>query len=115
MKKDSVGVFAKELRRGNLILAVLAGLRIQRYGYQLQQFLAARGLLIQEATLYPLLKRLQGQGYLQSEWRIDDDRPKRFYQLTPEGKQILEEMLSVARNISSSVEAIYKEEGDADS
>jgi PadR family transcriptional regulator PadR len=78
-----------ELRRGCLILAVLAELRSERYGYTLRKALAEQGMEIDEGTLYPLLRRLESQGLLFSEWREEDKRNKRFYKLSSEGKAIL--------------------------
>jgi len=72
-----------ELRRGCLTLAVLAQLREERYGYTLRKALADDGLVIDESTLYPLLRRLEAQGLLASQWREEEKRNKRFYRLTP--------------------------------
>ena len=81
---------ASELRRGVLVLAVLSHLRQQEYGYSLKQALAAQGLDINEGTLYPLLRRLEGQGLLSSDWQVvDDARPRRYYALSPLGKEVL--------------------------
>src|SRR3982751_840320 len=78
-----------ELRRGSLILAVLGALREERYGYTLRVSLEEAGLPIEEGALYPLLRRLESQGLLASEWREDAKRNKRFYRLTPEGLELL--------------------------
>jgi len=75
-----------ELRRGSLILAVLAALRKEQYGYTLRKTLADQGMAIDEGTLYPLVRRLETQGLLVSEWREEDKRNKRFYRLSSEGK-----------------------------
>ena len=78
-----------ELRRGTLILAVLSQLEQAQYGYSLKQILSERGVEINEGTLYPLLRRLEGQGLLESEWQvIDDTRPRRYYQISPAGTTI---------------------------
>jgi PadR family transcriptional regulator len=97
-----------ELRRGSLILAVLAQLRSEQYGYTLRKALSEHGMDIDEGTLYPLLRRLETQGLLVSEWREEDKRNKRFYVLSPEGKQILQQLLSEWKNIDSSLTAIVK-------
>src|ERR1700681_2352361 len=81
-----------ELRRGCLILAVLAELRTERYGYTLRKALADQGMAIDEGTLYPLLRRLESQGLLLSEWREEDRRNKRFYRLSADGKLILKQL-----------------------
>jgi PadR family transcriptional regulator PadR len=71
-----------ELRRSCLIVAVLAELRTEQYSYTLRKDLAEHGLAIDEGTLYPLLRRLESQGLLVSEWREEDKRNKRFYRIT---------------------------------
>jgi len=98
-----------ELRRGCLILAVLVALRTEQYGYTLRKILAERGMAIDEGTLYPLLRRLETQGLLKSQWREEDKRNKRFYRLTPEGKLILEQLLVEWRGIDSSLNEILEE------
>jgi PadR family transcriptional regulator PadR len=97
-----------ELRRGCLTLAVLAQLRSEHYGYTLRKDLAERGLEIDESTLYPLLRRLESQGLLLSEWREEDKRNKRFYHLSPEGKQILTRLLDEWNSINTSVSRILE-------
>lgn len=98
-----------ELRRGCLILAVLAALRTEQYGYTLRKVLADHGMEIDEGTLYPLLRRLESQGLLKSQWREEDKRNKRFYRLSPEGKQILKQLFVEWQGIDSSLEEILKE------
>src|ERR1700758_1561163 len=82
-----------ELRRGCLVLAVLASLGKEQYGYTLRKILTEHGIAIDEGTLYPLLRRLESQGLLKSRWREEDKRNKRFYQLSAEGKLILKQLL----------------------
>lgn len=92
-KHDKEAVHDKlllELRRGVLALAVLSRLATAEYGYSLKQELNQRGLAINEGTLYPLLRRLESQGLLESDWRVvDDARPRRYYRLSPMGETIL--------------------------
>jgi PadR family transcriptional regulator PadR len=95
-----------ELRRGSLTLGVLARLRREQYGYTLRQGLAADGLDMEESTLYPLLRRLESQGLLVSEWREEDKRKKRFYRLSPQGEAMLARLLEEWRRISVSLERI---------
>jgi PadR family transcriptional regulator, regulatory protein PadR len=95
-----------ELRRGCLVLAVLAKLRAEHYGYTLRKALADRGMEIDENTLYPLLRRLESQGLLHSQWREEDKRNKRFYSLSPEGEQILQQLLVEWHNINASLNRI---------
>ena len=95
-----------ELRRGCLTLAVLAQLRQEHYGYTLRKELAERGLEIEESTLYPLLRRLEAQGLLVSEWREEEKRNKRFYRLSGEGQQILGQLLEEWQAINASINRI---------
>jgi len=98
-----------ELRRGCLVLAVLAALRREQYGYTLRKTLSEHGLEIDEGTLYPLLRRLESQGLLASEWREEEKRRKRFYLLSAGGAQVLDQLLAEWRGIDSSIHAILKE------
>lgn len=95
-----------ELRRGSLILAVLARLRTEQYGYSLRVALAEGGVEMEESTLYPLLRRLESQGLLDSEWREEDRRKKRFYRLSPLGETILTRLAAEWRALSASLEAM---------
>ena len=92
-----------ELRRGCLALAVLAQLRQEHYGYTLRKALAERGLTIDESTLYPLLRRLETQGLLASQWREEDKRNKRFYRLSPDGERMLGLLLEEWNAINTAV------------
>jgi PadR family transcriptional regulator PadR len=94
-----------ELRRGCLTLAVLAQLRQERYGYTLRKALAERGLEIDESTLYPLLRRLESQGLLTSEWREEEKRNKRFYRLSGDGEQMLGQLFEEWQTINAAVDA----------
>jgi PadR family transcriptional regulator PadR len=96
--------FRLELRRGCLVLAVLAQLQTEHYGYTLRKALSSRGLAIDEGTLYPLLRRLESQGLLVSEWREEEKRKKRFYRVSPEGATLLERLLEEWRSINASLE-----------
>ncbi|WCM27225.1 helix-turn-helix transcriptional regulator [Sphingomonas sp. QA11] len=95
-----------ELRRGSLVLAVLARLTEERYGYTLRQALAADGLEMEESTLYPLLRRLETQGLLHSEWREEEKRKKRFYRLSPMGVAMLAALTVEWRGINASLDKI---------
>lgn len=95
-----------ELRRGSLVLAVLSALRKEQYGYTLRKTLADQGMAIDEGTLYPLLRRLESQGLLVSEWREEEKRNKRFYRLSSDGKAILKQLLAEWQSINSSLDGI---------
>ena len=100
-----------ELRRGSLVLAVLACLRTEQYGYSLRQALAADGLEMEESTLYPLLRRLEAQGLLDSEWREEERRKKRFYRLSVAGVAMLAALTEEWRGINASVDRILSQPG----
>jgi PadR family transcriptional regulator PadR len=99
-----------ELRRGCLIVAVLAQLRVEHYGYTLRKALADAGLAVDEGTLYPLLRRLETQGLLVSEWREENKRNKRFYRLSPDGDVILRQLLDEWQGINGSINKIVQGE-----
>ena len=82
-----------ELRRGVLSIAVLSQLSKEEYGYSLLKALSDKGMEIDQSTLYPLLRRLESQGLLQSDWRIvDDARPRRYYVISPQGRAVLKKL-----------------------
>jgi PadR family transcriptional regulator PadR len=81
--------FTQEIRRGALVLAVLSQLKVARYGYALIDQLAKQGLDIEQGTLYPLLHRLEEQGLLQSEWNVEGSHPRRYYVISPMGRELL--------------------------
>jgi PadR family transcriptional regulator PadR len=82
-----------ELRRGVLSIAVLSQLSKEEYGYSLLKALSDKGMEIDQSTLYPLLRRLESQGLLQSDWRImDEARPRRYYVISPQGRAVLNKL-----------------------
>ena len=99
-----------ELRRGSLVLAVLATLRSEQYGYTLRKTLADHGLDVDENTLYPLLRRLETQGLLASQWREENKRNKRFYLLSATGEAVLTQLLAEWTAINSSLTSLVKEQ-----
>ncbi len=101
---------ASELRRGVLVLAVLAQCRSVQYGYSLKQQLSAAGLDINEGTLYPLLRRLEGQGLLRSEWLVTEDRPRRYYTLSTGGAEVLEKLVKEWQELVSVVANVLPQE-----
>jgi PadR family transcriptional regulator, regulatory protein PadR len=106
---DIFETLRQELRRGSLILAVLAQLRAEHYGYTLRAELAAAGVEIDEGALYPMLRRLETQGLLSSEWREENKRNKRFYRLSPAGEAILARLIDEQRALNQSLDSILKE------
>jgi DNA-binding PadR family transcriptional regulator len=89
---DSAEKLVQELRRGTVVLAVFSQLHQEHYGYSLRQELEERGFDINEGTLYPMLRRLETQGLLQSRWEKGDGRPRRYYSLSPQGEALFLEL-----------------------
>ena len=79
-----------ELRRGLIVLVVMSQLENKQYGYSLLKQLEEKGFSITQDTLYPLMRRLENQGYLKSDWQLDENRPRRYYQLNELGLAVLE-------------------------
>lgn len=104
------GKFEQDLRRGVLVLAVLSQLRVPQYGYSLRQALAERGMPIEEGTLYPLLRRLEGQGLLASQWRIDDGPPRRYYTLSDQGVETYQDLTMAWGSLTSVMDRLVNEE-----
>src|SRR6185295_9923359 len=92
IRDNNAAKLETELRRGVLVLAVLSQLRSAQYGYSLRQALAQKGMPIEEGTLYPLLRRLEEQGLLASDWRIEDGPPRRYYKLSALGTRLLADL-----------------------
>ena len=95
-----------EMRRGAIVLAVLGQLQREHYGYSLRKNLADRGLHVEEGTLYPLIRRLEKQGLLVSEWREEDKRRKRFYRLSDAGSGIYQQLLHDWQALNASIHKI---------
>jgi PadR family transcriptional regulator, regulatory protein PadR len=89
MENNNMQNIVNELRRGIIILAVLSQLDEEQYGYSLLKKLSDQGLELDQGTLYPLLRRLESQGLLQSSWNVEGSRPRRYYVISPEGQKIL--------------------------
>lgn len=87
--EETLAAHGQELRRGTVVLAALASLAEPRYGYALLEYLAEAGIDVEGNTLYPLLRRLEKQQLLTSEWNTDESRPRKFYALTDEGREVL--------------------------
>jgi PadR family transcriptional regulator, regulatory protein PadR len=89
MENETLQNTILELRRGVILLAVLSQLGQEQYGYSLLKLLSDQGLELDQGTLYPLLRRLESQGLLQSVWRLEEARPRRYYVISDEGRKLL--------------------------
>ena len=95
-----------ELRRGSLVLAVLGALKTEHYGYTLCRLLNEKGIAIEESTLYPLLRRLESQGLLDSEWREENKRRKRFYRISGDGRRVYSALTQEWKALNASLKKI---------
>jgi DNA-binding PadR family transcriptional regulator len=100
----------QELRRGILVLAALSQLDEARYGYALIDELSRRGLEIDQGTLYPLLRRLEDQGLLESEWNVEGSRPRRYYKISAAGEELLQELIDEWRSLVGVMEGLLFQE-----
>ncbi len=107
--KEATEIGLVELRRGALVLAVLSRLRWRQYGYSLRQALADGGMPIEEGTLYPLLRRLEAQGLLDSEWDTASAPPRRYYRLNHEGERVLAELAHAWRSQARAMDVFLAE------
>jgi DNA-binding PadR family transcriptional regulator len=97
-----------ELRRGMIVLAVLSQLDQEQYGYSLLKRLADQGLDLDQGTLYPLLRRLESQGILSSNWNTEGSRPRRYYVISQEGQKILPRLKEEWNRIVSMMDGMLK-------
>lgn len=109
-KKDLMTSLKSELRRGTLILSVLSQLREEKYGYALVQSLEEIGVDIDPNTLYPLLRRLEKQGLLCSQWEVGESKPRKYYKRTPFGEEIFLGLKEQWERLSENITGILKEE-----
>ncbi|MCD1268110.1 PadR family transcriptional regulator [Microbacterium sp. MEC084] len=101
VQNDALETHRQELRRGTVVLACLLLLQKPGYGYGLLEELAGRGFDTDANTLYPLLRRLEKQGYLTSEWNTDEARPRKFYRTSEAGKGLADTLTAEWRAIAA--------------
>lgn len=109
-EKELMANLIQELRRGTLILSVLSQLKEPRYGYVLVEQLEEKGVPIDPNTLYPLLRRLEKQGILCSEWEMGGSKPRKYYKRTVSGDKIYLELKKQWQSISSGMNRLLEEE-----
>lgn len=97
-----------ELRRGVIVLAVLSQLGEAQYGYNLLKLLSQNGLELDQGTLYPLLRRLESQGLLQSFWKLEDSRQRKYYIISAAGLKMLPSLTDEWSKIVSMMENLLK-------
>ncbi|WP_313818542.1 PadR family transcriptional regulator [Citricoccus sp.] len=106
---SALATHRQELRRGTLVVACLLACRTPRYGYALLEYLASAGLDAEANTLYPLLRRLEGQGLLKAEWNTDEPRPRKYYSLTEDGAGMADELRDEWTRLTASMATLWKE------
>jgi PadR family transcriptional regulator, regulatory protein PadR len=97
--EETIAGHLQELRRGTVVLACLVRLRTPDYGYALLESLNSLGILVDANTLYPLLRRLEKQGLLTSEWNTDEARPRKFYRTSTDGEDLADSLMTDWRRI----------------
>ena len=100
----------QELRRGTVVVASLMVLREPGYGYSLLETLSAAGFEVEANTLYPLLRRLEAQGLLTSEWNTDEARPRKFYRTSAAGRTLARSLTDDFRAIAASIADLPQED-----
>lgn len=106
MVDPALDTHLQELRRGTVVLACLRALRQPEYGYALLETLEHAGFEVQGNTLYPLLRRLEAQGLLSSDWNTDESRPRKFYRTTPAGATVAAAMSAEWDQLTDSLDAV---------
>lgn len=106
---ESIASQAQELRRGTVVLACLALLATPQYGYALLETLDAAGVAVDGNTLYPLLRRLEKQGLLTSEWNTDESRPRKFYRISAEGAAVRDGLIGEWHDLVDTIDRLTKE------
>ena len=101
-----------EFRRGTLIMVVLAQLNKPMYGYSLVKELEGKGISIEGNTLYPLLRRLESQGLLKSEWETSEAKPRKYYKITDDGLIVLEKVVKHWKNFSYNVNRLLEDNNE---
>lgn len=115
MEQDQlIDNLVQELRRGVITLAVLGQLQDEQYGYSAMKLLSEKGLEIDQGTLYPLLRRLESQGLLESRWRIEDARPRRYYIISDRGRKVLPRLREEWIKIIQTMEPLLIDEGGSE-
>ncbi len=110
MADDKFDKLRLELRRGVLVLAVLASCRQPQYGYSLRKQLNDNGIEIDEGTLYPLVRRLAEQGLLDSQWQQSEGRERRYYQLSAGGTEVLAQLSAEWQQLNGSLATLLEQQ-----
>ena len=104
--EELLGTHRQELRRGTVVLACLLALRTPGYGYALLKTLGVAGIPSDGNTIYPLLRRLEERGLLESEWNTDETRPRKFYTTSPAGTELAAQLMTDMTDLTASLRAL---------
>ena len=108
--QETAGGLQQEFRRGTLIMVVLSQLKEPTYGYHLVQKLNDHGIPMEANTLYPLMRRLESQGLLCSQWDTTESKPRKYYRITEDGIRVLEEVKTYWKEYTEDVNSLLEEE-----
>jgi len=103
---EIVNSLVLEMRRGMIVLGVLSQLEKPEYGYSLVQNMCDKGIAVDSGTLYPLLRRLEKQGILLSEWETEGTKPRKYYRRTEKGNQVYEELSRQWKQMTESMDQL---------
>ena len=112
MTEDMQGVLVslqQELRRGAIVLCVLSLLSKPRYGYALVEHLEKSGMPVEPGTLYPLLRRLEKQGLLTSEWETSGPKPRKYYVMSETGREVYKLLLMDWSDMQAAINDLIRE------
>lgn len=108
--EDIMDNLIQELRRGTLVINVLSQLETPKYGYSLIELLEHKGVPIEANTLYPLLRRLEKQSLLQSDWNTEGAKPRKYYQMSAYGRQIYQQLCTAFLEMTETTSGLIKGE-----
>lgn len=113
-EKEHLDKLMQELRRGTITIGVLNQLSNPQYGYSLVTMLAEKGIQVEPGTLYPLLRRLEKQGLLDSKWDTNEARPRKYYLLSETGKNVYDLLVVEWKGIVESLNHVIENKGDGE-
>lgn len=106
IERELLEPYVTELRRGVIVMAVLSQLAEPQYGYSLIKQLADQAFEVDQGTLYPLLRRLEERGLIQSDWVVEEPRPRKYYQINATGERILSDLKAEWRSLVDVLEGV---------
>ena len=105
---EEYGYLETEMNRGFIQVLVLVCLENQMYGYQMLKHFQEQGYQIEENTLYPLLRRLEKNKLIASKWNVSQDRPRKFYVISEQGKKVRKRLLAIRRDQNKVIDKLLE-------